>query len=221
MRTDKHLAVKLRRQGRSYNKISKELGIPKSTLTGCFSNKIWSRNIKEELTNRANYMARERLRLFNKLQKEKWEQWREKARQYAEKEFPDLKKSYLFLAGLILYWGEGDSKMENSIVRLSNTDPEMIKIFFLFLRNICQIPQNKIKITLILYPDLKESQCKNFWTKNMGISKKQFYKTQFIKGKHPTKRLLYGICNIYVSSRELKEKIFTWLKLYRQELLRV
>jgi len=76
-------------------------------------------------------------------------------------------------------------------------------------------------MTLILYPDLNENQCKKFWVKVSGISRNQFYKTQFIKGRHPTRRISHGICNLYVASRELKEKIFTWIKLYQQELTRV
>lgn len=221
MRNDKHLAIKLRKQGKSYNKISRELGIPKSTLSEWFSGKNWSQNIKEELVRKALYIAKKRLRAINKERRGKWAEWHRQCQKQAQKEFPRLKKNPLFLAGLIIYWGEGDSKMENSIVRLSNISPEMIKIFSLFLKNICRVPQDKIKATLILYPDLKENQCKEFWIKASGISENQFYKTQFIKGRHPTRRLSYGICNVYVASRELKEKIFTWLKLYQQELMRV
>lgn len=221
MRNDKHLAIKLRKQNKSYDKISRELGVPKSTLSEWFSKTEWSQNIKNELTRKANYVAKKRLRLINKARREMWERWREEARQQAEKEFPSLKKNPLLLAGLMLYWAEGDGKMENSLVRLSNITPEIIKIFSLFLQNICQVPQEKIKITLILYPDLKENQCKNFWSKASGISKNQFYKTQFIKGRHPTRRISHGICNVYVASRELKEKIFTWIKLYQQEFTRV
>ena len=221
MRNDKHIAIKLRKQGKSYNKISRELGIPKSTLSEWFSGKNWSQNIKEELVRKALYIAKKRLRAINKERRGKWAEWHRQCQKQAQKEFPRLKKNPLFLAGLIIYWGEGDSKMENSIVRLSNISPEMIKIFSLFLKNICRVPQDKIKATLILYPDLKENQCKEFWIKASGISENQFYKTQFIKGRHPTRRLSYGICNVYVASRELKEKIFTWLKLYQQELMRV
>jgi hypothetical protein len=221
MRNDKHLAIELRRRNKSYNKISKELGVPKSTLSKWFSKIGWSQNIKNELARKANYVAKKRLRLINKTRRVMWERWREKARQQAKKEFPYLKRNHLFLAGLMLYWGEGDSKVENSLVRLSNTDSEMIRIFSLFLQNSCKVPRDKIKATLILYPDLNENKCKDFWSKSSGIPKNKFYKTQVIYGRHPTKRLSYGICNIYVASRELKEKVLVWIKLYQQELVRV
>ncbi|MFH1611720.1 MAG: hypothetical protein ABH887_00395 [bacterium] len=120
----------------------------------------------------------------------------------------------LFVAGLILYWGEGDSKLVNGMVRLSNTDTRMIEIFVKFLKIICNVPKEKIKAYIILYPDLSESYCKKYWCYVTGIFQSNFYKTQFIKGRHPTNRLRYGICEIHVSSRGLKEKIMVWTDLF-------
>src|SRR3989344_43603 len=113
MRDDKHIAIKLRKEGKSYNKISKELNIAKSTLSGWFSGLDWSDIIKQELARKANYVARKRLRLVNKQRREMWERWRQEHRDKAAYQFPLLKKNPLFLAGLMLYWGEGDSLMKN------------------------------------------------------------------------------------------------------------
>jgi len=218
MRNDRHLAIQLRKKGLSYNKISKKLEIPKSTLCCWFKNEDWSNDIKKELSRKALYVAKKRFRLIIKQRKEKWEKWREEHRKMAIKEFPNLKSNKLFLAGLMLYWGEGDSKLENCTVRLANTDPEMIRIFHSFLKKVCKVATEKIKINLILYPDLDEKSSRKFWSKTVGISENQFVKASFIKGRHPTKRLSHGIAIIYVNSRALKEKIFTWLNLYQKEL---
>ena len=64
-----------------------------------------------------------------------------------------------------------------------------------------------------MYPDLSEEKCIDFWAKIIGIPKSQFYKTQFIKGRHPTKRLVNGICMIKIGGSGLKEKIITWINL--------
>ena len=217
MRSDKHLALKLRRQGKSYNKISKEFNIPKSTLSDWFSQLGWSKDIKNELTRRANYIAIKRLRLFNKKRREIWEQWREKAREQARRDFPLLKNNPLFIAGLIIYWGEGDSKIKNPF-RLSNTDPRMIALYTKFLNKSLNIPKENLRSTIILYPDLSEEKCMNFWATTIGIPKSQFYKTQFIKGKHPTKRLSNGICMITCGNRQIKEKILVWIDLLSKSL---
>jgi len=218
MRNDKHLAIKLRKQNKSYNKISKELGIPKSTLSEWFSEKNWSQRVKRDLTRRANYIARKRLRLINKARREKWERWREEFRKEAREEFSLLLKDPLFVAGISLYWGEGDSKLKNGKVELVNTDPRMIALFVKFLRKIAKVPENKILAWLNLYPDLSEKECKSFWGETSKIPPEQFRKTQFIKGRHSTKRLKYGICSITVHSRGLKEKIFTWIDLFSRKL---
>lgn len=70
MRNDRHLAIKLRKKGASYNKIRKELGIPKSTMNYWFRNLRWSQQIKKELTRKALYIAKKRLRLINKARRE-------------------------------------------------------------------------------------------------------------------------------------------------------
>ena len=148
-----------------------------------------------------------------------WEKWREEARQKAKKDCPRFKRKPLFIASMMLYWGEGNSK-HNSAISLTNTSPEMLRIFNIFLQKYCEISIEKIRLALILYPDLNDKKCKNFCSKKIGVPVSQFHKTQFIKGRHPTKRLSYGICMIRINSRALKEKFLTWIDLYKQELTR-
>jgi len=216
MRNDQHLAIKLRKKGISYSKISKELGIPKSTLCCWFRDLDWSKEIKEKLNERNIRKSRKRMRIISKVNKLRWKKWRESYQKEAKKEYNYFRKNSLFISGLNLYWGEGDNKLENGIVRLSNTDPRMIRIFCNFLSAI-RVPKNKIRVSLILYPDLLDNKCKIFWSKASKIPLCQFYKTQFIKGRHPTKRLEHGICIIQMNSRGLKEKIFVWTELFYQE----
>ncbi len=218
MRNDKHLAIKLRKKGKSYNKISKELNIPKSTLSDWFVNTAWSKKIKKELGRKANYIARKRLRLINKARREYWESWREKFRKEAQKEFPFLFINPLFITGINLYWGEGDSKLANGRVELVNTDPRIISLFVKFLRKVAKVPKDKILAWITIYPDLSEEKCKSFWSKASEIPSEQFLKTQIIKGRHPSKKVEYGMCSVIVNSRGLKEKIFTWIDLLSHKL---
>ena len=213
MRIDKHLAVKMRKRGNSYNKISKELGVPKSTLSDWFSRIDWSSEIKYNLTRKANYISSRRLTLINKTRQGKWEEWREGFRKEARKDFPRLLKNPLFTVGIALYWGEGDRILKNCRVSLINTDPRIIRLFTIFLRSAVRVPEEKIRAWLILYPDLSEKKCLTFWSKVSGVPINRFAKTQFIKGRHPTKRTAHGMCTIQVNSRGLKEQIFTWADL--------
>ncbi len=213
MRNDKHLAIQLRQKGKSYNYICKELNIPKSTVSGWLSDLKWSQEIKNNLTKKALYIAKKRLLLINKERTEKWRKWRQQFKEEAIAEFPKLKNNNLFVAGIMLYWAEGDNSEKSRVVRLTNTDPRMIKLFINFTQKICRVPKNEIKMTLILYPDLNDNTCKNYWSSFLDIPLEQFYKTQFIKGRHPTKRLVNGICMIKIGGSGLKEKIITWINL--------
>ncbi|OGE62719.1 hypothetical protein A2964_03025 [Candidatus Daviesbacteria bacterium RIFCSPLOWO2_01_FULL_40_27] len=220
MRKDRHLAIQLRRQGKSYNEIYKELCVPKSTLYLWFKNNKCSQDIKRNLIKKTQILARPQLKAMALANKNKWEIWHEKCRRDAAEEFARLKGNQLFIAGLMLYWGEGDKVIKNGIVRLSNSDPAMIKVFHSFLNKVLRVSAEKIVIKLILYPDLEETVHKKFWSKFLNIPLTQFRTSAVITGKHATRRLSYGVCSIEVYSRELKEKIFTWIKLYQEYFTR-
>lgn len=213
MRNDQHLAFKMRRKGMSYKQITKELGIPKSTMHYWFKNLAWSDDIKRKLTEKNIRTSRKRIKKVIRANKERWFKWREGFRKEALKEFSKLKKNPLFIAGIMLYWGEGDGNLKNE-VRLTNIDYRMIVLFNRFLLNVCNISMDNIILSLFIYPDLSEEKCKEFWSKKIKMPLTKFDKTQVIYGKHPTKRLENGICTIRVKrSRGFKEKIVVWTEL--------
>lgn len=209
----KEKAVELRRSGKSYNDIHREIDVPKSTLASWFKNEEWSIEIRDRLGGEQSLAFPKKLKAILEANKERRTKLTQSYRDNAEKEFERLKNNPLFLAGIMLYWGEGEKTPKRSRVKLTNSDPMMIRLFYLFLKDCIRIPKEKICAWLLLYPDLKDEMQKNFWNKATGIPLSQFKNSIYIKGRHPTKRLSYGVCNIYVSSREFKEKIMTWLDL--------
>lgn len=203
-------AFLLRREGKSYNEISKALNISKSSISHWFKNINWSENLKKELTQRAKKITTEKL---NNFRKTRWEKFYTKARKEAIKEFPKLIKNPLFIAGVMLYWGEGDNKSKTRL-SFTNTDPRMVKIFFTFLKKILRIKKNKLTVSLILYPDLREKTCKEFWITEASLQSARFVKTQYIQGRHKARKLNWGICMLNFSDGYNKEKIRTWIDLF-------
>ena len=220
MRKDKVRAYELRRQGMSYKQIRNSLGIPLGTLGGWFKNEDWSREIRDRLGAMTSLAFPEKMEAIKKANKARWAKLYREYRDAGEKEFERLKTNPLFLASVMVYWGEGDKAPKWSLLKLSNTDPLMIRMFYLFLKDVIKVPQDKICVWLLLYPDLVDNMQKNFWSKAIGIPLSQFKKSIYIKGKHSTKRLSYGVCNIFVSSREYKEKMMTWIDLCQKMLLK-
>ena len=218
MRKDKEKAIELRHQNKSYKSISRELGIPLGTLAGWFKNEEWSQEIRDKLGTEASLAFPDKLKRIVAANKKRWADLHETYRQEAVKEFKKYKNDPLFLAGIMLYWGEGEKQQKSSQVRLSNSEPEMLKIFYLFLTKVLKIHPDKVFSWLLLYPDLIDSVQKNFWSKAPNIPLDNFKKSIYIKGRHPTKRLSYGVCTVVVSSRALKERILKWLELYQSYL---
>ena len=218
MRKDKEKAIQLRLQAKSYKEIRAELGIPIATLSDWFKGESWSHDIKIKLTSKVSLANPEKLKRMVAANKKRWADLNQTYRQAAILEFEKFRHDPLFLAGIMLYWGEGEKQQKSSQVRLANSEPEMIKIFNLFLTRVLKISPERIYAWLLLYPDLVDSVQKNFWSRAIGLPTEQFKKSIYIKGRHPTKRLSYGVCTIFVQSRVLKEYILTWLELCQNYL---
>lgn len=219
MRKDKIEAFKLRKQGKSYNEIRQALRIPKSTLSDWLKEVEWSRRLKTALSKRAKEKGKITLRELDRIRGINLTRIYKEAEREAEIEFEHFKFYPLFIVGVVVYWGEGD-KISRNIVRISNTDPLMIKLFVKFLVDVCGISPAKVRASILLYPDLNGAECKTFWVKNSGLLEENFNKSIVIKGRHKTRRLRYGVCTVVVSSTYLKKKILMWLTLLPNHLLK-
>lgn len=218
MRSDKYQAIALRKSGKSYNEISEKLGIAKGTLTGRFKDEKWSKEVKNRLMKIARDNARKRMtKISHAARKEKEVLYKEK-RRLARDDFQQFRTDRLFTACLIIYWGEGDSNAKNCAIRVTNTDPHMLKLFKIFLKKYLTDVFAKSRAYLILYPDLNDDVCKKFWSRSVGISVDKFTKSQYIKGSHPTRRLSYGVCTITATNRAQKEALLEWINLIRKEI---
>jgi hypothetical protein len=221
MRADKATAVKLRKKGKSYREICQILNISKGTLSKWFSQEEWSWEITQKLQKKSRLVSRGNIKHLNVARQMKLEELYVTAVTEADREFVLFQHEPLFLAGVMLYWGEGNKNFETGIVKVSNTDPGIIKTFRNFLMKFCGYSLAEIKIWLLLYPDLRPETCINYWSKEAGILKSNFVKPTVIKGRHLTRRLSYGTCTIYVNHKYLKKKVLRWIDLYRENLVKL
>jgi len=218
MRTDKPLALALRKTGKSYNEISKQLRVPKSTLSEWLRGHRWSQAITANLNEQLKRSAIIRIRYLNSIRGEHLARLYKVGEREAVQEFKRLKYHPLFIAGVTIYWGEGD-KVSRFGARISNTDPAMVRIFVNFLRHVCQIQFKRIRAGILLYPDLDEDVCKNFWVEKSGLRNSNFGKSTVIQGRHKTRRVRHGICSVGVSSAYFKQKMLIWIDLLSQQLI--
>lgn len=220
MRDDKEKVLALRKTGKSYNEIRDSMRISKSTLSAWLSPYNWSQNITQTLAKEASNKGGIHLRELNNIRGKHLEGVYQDAVKEAMEEHQRLKYHPLFIAGIMLYLGEGD-KVSKYFVRITNTDPVIIKIFANFLFEIFGIKKEKVACSLVLYPDLIEGDCKKHWILHSGLDGLKFHKSQVITGKHKTNRLRYGVCTLTISSAYFKKKMTTWTQLLSQEILSV
>lgn len=208
---DKEKAIQLRLEGKSYSQIKSELGISKSTLSG------WLNDMP---------LSNERVRELRDNSEQRIEHYRETCRKRKEKILKDvydiekkvilpLSKRDLFIAGLFLYWGEG-GKTQESTLALSNTNPGMIRFFMHWVRNYCEVPEEKIRVKLHLYKDMNFDKEAIFWEKQTGITKARFMKP-YIKDSNKSAITYkngfgHGTCNIYIGNAILARKVLMGLK---------
>lgn len=208
MRTDKQRAFSLRKQGKSYKEIRRDLGMSISTLSNWFKDVEFFKEIKLSIAEQAKIKSTAHLQVLNKARGDLLKTYYIQADVEAKKELLENICNPLFISAVVAYWGEGD-KSTGSSVRLANTDPQMIKLFLEFLVSFCLVPKDKIRGALYIYEDLDDITCRQYWTKMTGLE--HFHKTMVLPSRHKTKKLPYGTCTILVSSTYLKKKLLTWI----------
>ena len=165
----KQKALELRKDGYSYNYISKITGVTKSTLSEWLSNVNYTPN-KHTLDTigkaRAASGLKKHLLKVESLNR---------ARAQAKKDIGDLSKRDLFMLGLGVYIGEGTKSFDGT--RISNSNPKIIKFSIKWLKEICGLELVNLRIRIHLYPDNDEKICVNFWSKETGIPVNQFHKS--------------------------------------------
>lgn len=208
----------LRKEGKSYNSIRKELKVSKSTLSYWFQYLDWSREVKNKNTKEIQKESTSRIILMNEAKRKQSSEKHEEMKKEAKEEFEKYKDSPVFIAGLMLYLGEGDKSIKTGHLRMGNVDSYVLKIFIKFLTMFCDINVEKIRFWLLCYPDHDIEKCLIWWSESIVINRNQFYKTQVIQGRHKEKKLLYGVGNITITSTFLKTKVLKWIELMSNHL---
>jgi len=212
---NRDLALKLRLRGLSYNEINKRCGISKSTLSYWFSDLSLSENAKRRLLSRVKQGTLNGLIKRNRLQTVLSIQRTEAIKQKSKKSIKPLTKYSLLMIGALLYWGEGYKRLRvvngkekvGHIISLTNSDPNIISVFILFLKNILNIPKDKIKLNIRIFKHISSDSAIRYWQSVSGLNKSNIEKPVYVislssQGKRPFNRLPYGTAQVRVLSTD-------------------
>jgi hypothetical protein len=217
MRHDQPKAFELRKEGKTYREIEKILGTSRSTLCDWFRNEDWSKHIKKSNTDKHIKLSVERLQKMNAGRRIMLDKKYKDVEEEAIKEFELYKNDPLFVAGLMLYAGEGD-KMTQGVIRLANTDFSIHRVFLKFIKKFTKTTPENIKFSILLYPDLNIEECKIKWSNELSIPISNFHKPQVIMGRSKIRRLHFGVGSTIISNSFLKKKILNWIEMSKNVL---
>jgi hypothetical protein len=113
---------------------------------------------------------------------------------YSPKANPELE-----LIGLILWATEGDKTQ----ISLANGNPRVIQMYLKFLRKICRLREDKIKVVIHCHDTLPYKSCLTFWSNITGIEPDRFRKPYIKRDKGGERKYPYGICRIVASNTKL------------------
>lgn len=203
----KNLVIQLRKQGKSYSEIQKEIQkpLPKSTIaTWCRDVRVPKKflDINRERSRLGLARAREASLISRKLQRGTLVDLIDAG----NKELPGLlkNKNIAKISLALLYLAEG-SKSKRGSLMFGNSDPEIVRLFMKLLRQSYVVDETKFRCTLQCRADQDIVTVEKFWAKITKIPLKQFYKPQIDSRTlgRPTKKENYkGVCRIdYFSSK--------------------
>lgn len=206
---EKNRAIALRKSGKSYGEIIREIKVSKSTLS------YWLREIKltPEQDKRLYFEKKQKnaYRLAKLNQQKRIEKTKNIIRK-AKKEFKSLYKNRLFLNGLMLYWAEGDKSERAEIVKFSNSDPAMIRLMMFWFRKICKVKNERFRVAINIHNLFSRKDVEKYWSEITEIPLYKFHKTQIKQTSLKRRRnILYnGTCSIRISDKDLFRRIKGW-----------
>lgn len=206
-------AIALRLQGQTYGQIKKEVSVSKSTLSAWLQKiPLTEEQMKDLSKNRERSKEAGREKSRNTFQNKKLIRLKD-IYQRQNKEFLPLSGKELFIAGVFLYWGEGEKR--HGPVSISNTDPRVVKFALYWMLYSLKIPKDRIKVNLHLYRDMNIKESVKFWSETLGIPENQFRKPYVKKTNREGmtyKSFGHGTCRLYAGSVPLSEKIAMTIK---------
>lgn len=117
----------------------------------------------------------------------------------------------LYIAGCMLYWGEG-SKNKNSVI-FTNSDPFMLILFKKFLQTYFEISNSEIAFSINCYTDLRSlEEIENYWLKILGLERSSLRKGQINNlpksSKNKSKKSEYGTVRLIINNTRIVQEIF-------------
>ena len=107
------------------------------------------------------------------------------------------------------------------MARISNSDPELVRISMRFFREICEVKEDRFRAHIHIHSAKMVAEAVKYWSRVTGIPAAQFYKTYVIKRKGDREirdTLKFGTIDVGVCDTKLLLKILGWIEGIKKQL---
>lgn len=210
-------ARELRENGSSMGKIAKELKVSKSSVSLWVKDIELTKNQKLCLLNNqfVNFRSenfRKNFHISEKFRRLRLS-YQKEGREFAKK----LNIEHTMMC--MLYWGEGNKKRNG--VGFTNTEPQMMKLFFNCLKKFFNINIGKVKIRINCYLDkgITQEDIENYWLGILELTREKNLSKTTINEPKPDnvkthKKLLYGTCALVLYDVKIIQHIYGAIQEY-------
>jgi len=208
----KRKARLLREKGFSIKEIERQLKVSRSSVS------IWVRDVeltkaqieKLYVNKRTGALRGCMVAAANKIRRTK--EIEKRLKQEGEREVGRMLKRDRFIAGVALYFAEGEKTRGKA--SFSNSDSRAIKFMVGWFREFCLVPEEKFRCSIYLHDNLSELKAKRFWSRLTEVPFSQFTKTYIVKNNPNRLRKAinqFGVLRITVNDVKLQRKIIGWI----------
>lgn len=208
---EKAKAREMRKKGMGMREIADTLNVAKSSISYWVRDVVLSKKQREKLNkngHRVDVIEKRRLsRIAHTAER------RRHIIEKAKKEVSNLMDEPLWCTGVALYWGEGGKTQQTA--RLSNSDPDVIKLMMQFFLKYSEVPKEKYHGHVHTFSKENVDRSVQYWSKVSGIPKEKFYKTyvkQSRASKNKRQTLPYGTMQIYIHDTVFFFRLMGWMQ---------
>lgn len=166
-------AINLRKNGYSYQEISKNLNVAKSTAYNWTNKIILNNKARKRIAGRLAIGMVKAKEVLKEKRDKIIKEINDKTAQYSSQSKYDKEINRLLCS--LLYWAEGE-KNRSSIV-FTNSDPLMIECFLTLIRSSFKLDEKKFRALIHVHEYHDEKELKNYWSNITNIPLSQFLKS--------------------------------------------
>ena len=136
-------------------------------------------------------------------------------------------QEFLCHVGTLLYWCEGTHRDKRGrrvpTLTFTNSDEKALRIWLRFLREVCHLREDKLRVRLYLHQDQHQPELLRYWSAVLNVSPRQFERatvtaSSIAKSKR-NRSNYHGTVKIKVHSVALVEQVRQWIEALQHQLL--